>query len=78
MTTKTTTNTHRYEDLNGRIVCYRHLGASGQGCVDSNPKATKFDTGLTTWKRMTPKQVAEFAQFIAQYGKGNEICEDCR
>ena len=66
--------THRYQDTNGRIACYNHIGCSAQAEIDNNTDITEFDTDLTSWFRMTNDEVTEFATLI----NNQETCEDCR
>lgn len=66
-----------YENLNGSVACFKHIGCSAQAHLDTNPNARAFDTDLTRWYRMTTKQVSEFAELVKNHGNG-AVCESCR
>jgi non-homologous end joining protein Ku len=74
MNTKAINHNHRYENTNGGIYCYKHVGASAQATIDNSPSIKAFQTDLTSWVRLTNKEIAEFANLI----NNDETCEDCR
>lgn len=81
--TKTVTDitAPHYEDLNGSIACFKHIGCSAQGVIENNPKVKAFNTDLTRWVRMTARDKFEFAKFLANNidgATGKVICESCR
>ena len=72
------TKTKRYyENLNGSVVCIKHIGCSAQGHLENNPNARVFDTDITRWRRMTTKDVIEYAEMVKDHGNG-AVCESCR
>jgi hypothetical protein len=77
MTTTVLAN-YRWQDLNGSIYCYQHLGCQAQACVDHNPDATEFTTPLTGWLRLEEDEIADFVDFLASRNLGTESCEACR
>lgn len=73
-----TTETKNYwEDTNGRVCCDKHIGYHGTTILASKPNAKRIKTDMTTWVRMNELEVADFTEFLAEYGK-TEICEGCR
>lgn len=77
MSTSLLTN-YRWQDHNGSIYCYRHLGSYAQACVDHNPDADQFTTPLGGWLRLNEEEIADFVDFLASRNLGTESCEACR
>jgi hypothetical protein len=79
VTAKSGAKTVRYESLDGRIACPEHIGMEAQAHLRQHPKATEFNTSMTTWYRMTDAEVADFVTFMAECGDtSTEVCESCR
>lgn len=64
-----------YSDLNGTIYCVEHLGYEASSTLQHNSTAREFSTSMTSWFRMTTKEVFEFAKFA---GGLDKVCESCR
>ena len=71
---------YRYEDLNGSVCCYQHIGSYGQAAIEQNPEIRKFSTPITSWVRMSAADAEQFGAFIAEItnGASSETCEYCR
>lgn len=70
---KTATKTF-WEDLNGRIVCDKHLGAEASELLMSRPTRNSVTTSMTIWNKMSEDGQREFAELIGV----ETICETCR
>lgn len=69
-----------YQDLNGRIVCFDHLGAYAQAAFSRHPRSRRQETPLTVWERLTDKDVQEIEQSLCEmlgFDKYDVMCEDC-
>ena len=64
-----------YSDLNGAIYCVEHLGYEASSTLQHNPTAREFSTSMTTWFRMTAREVFDFAVMVEGIDK---VCESCR
>ncbi len=64
-----------YSDLNGAIYCTKHLGYEASSVLEHNPKAKEFNTSMTSWFRMTAREVFDFAKMA---GGIDQVCESCR
>jgi hypothetical protein len=64
-----------YSDLNGAVYCTKHLGYEASSVLEHNPKAKEFHTSMTTWFRMTAREVFDFAVMVEGIDK---VCESCR
>lgn len=64
-----------YSDLNGAVYCVEHLGYEASSALQQNPNSKKFDTSMTSWFRMTAREVFDFA---AMTGGIEKVCESCR
>lgn len=64
-----------YSDLGGTIYCTKHLGYEASSVLEHNPNAKEFSTSMTTWFRMTAREVFDFAKFA---GGIDKVCESCR
>ncbi len=71
---KTATETF-WEDLNGRIVCDKHLGMEASSKLKARPNAKVIKTSMTEWMLMTEEEATEFADLI---GANHTICETCK
>lgn len=71
MNTNTTLN--YYMDRNGRISCADHMGGYAQTELKRNPNLKRICTPITTWNRLSYREVVEFtAEF-----NGEDPCESC-
>ena len=64
-----------YSDLNGSVYCTKHLGYEASSVLEHNPNAKEFSTSMTTWFRMTAREVFDFAVMV---GGVDKVCESCR
>ena len=64
-----------YSDLNGAIYCTKHLGYEASSVLAHNPRIKEFHTSMTSWFRMTAREVFDFAKFA---GGIDKVCESCR
>ena len=64
-----------WSDLNGRIVCDKHLGNEASHKLAKRPTAKIITTSMTQWFRMYQDQVTAFAEICCLE---NTICESCR
>jgi len=71
---KTITETF-WENLNGRIVCKKHLGSEALFYLAKRPAFGVITTSMTKWVRMTKREATEFSELV---GLDHTICETCR
>ena len=64
-----------YSDLGGAVYCTKHLGYEASSVLEHNPNAKEFSTSMTTWFRMTAREVFDFAVMV---GGVDKVCESCR
>ena len=64
-----------YSDLGGAVYCTKHLGYEASSVLEHNPTAKEFHTSMTSWFRMTAREVFDFA---AMAGGIEKVCETCR
>lgn len=72
MSTKTDRADYRYGSINGEVVCARHIGCEGEGWLRENPEVRRFTTSMTTWHRLSQREIATFSEIT-----GGETCMRC-
>lgn len=69
-----------YQDLNGRIVCFDHIGAYAQAAFRRSPRSRRQETPMTVWQRMTNSEVENLEAYMSsEYGHVDYVvmCDDC-
>lgn len=64
-----------WSDVNGRIVCEKHLGCEATSRLEKRKSAKTITTSMTKWFKMTEEETTEFADLV---GADHSICESCR
>jgi hypothetical protein len=64
-----------WENLNGRIVCEKHIGCEATSRLEKRPSVKTITTSMTKWFKMTEQEVSEFSELV---GADHSICESCR
>lgn len=65
-----------FQSNGGRVCCDKHLGTYGTAALASRPNAKRIVTPLDVWHRMNAAEIADWAEFLAEYNR-TEMCEDC-
>ena len=62
-------------DLNGRMVCQKHIGCEATCRLEKRPSAKTIKTSMTKWFKITEEEVKDFAELVC---RNQSICESCR
>jgi len=63
-----------YASDNGIVTCPNHGGMYFTSELERNPKLKTVRTPITTWRKMSPVDLAEFEEIL----EGASPCETCR
>lgn len=66
-----------WESNGGRVCCPDHLGFEASAQLSANPRARGLVTSLAVWRRFSPEDVADWAEFMFENGE-TVLCEGCR
>ena len=64
-----------WSDLNGRIVCEKHIGCEATSRLEKRKSAKTITTSMTKWFKMSEAEATEFSELV---GLDHSICESCR
>ena len=71
---KEKTMSNYYASDNGEVTCSSHGGMYFTSEIQRNPKLKTVRTPITTWRKMTMADLAEFEEIL----EGASPCETCR
>lgn len=69
-----------YMDLNGRVVCFDHLGVEAQAAFTRSPRSRRQGTSLTAWQRLSKRDILDIEVVVQRdyaIDKYAVVCEDC-
>jgi hypothetical protein len=67
-----------YQDLNGRLACFDHIGAYAQAAFSRSPRSRRQETPLTVWERLSKADISSIDEEFAKYGmEGSVMCDEC-
>lgn len=72
--------TNLYQDLDGRIACFDHLGGYAQAAFSRSPRSRRQETPLTVWERLSEADIVEIESIVHDdYVLENftVACEEC-